>query len=152
MNAKLFVLIFLVLTASGCNFLNPIKQVECKITKILSGKPSYNIGQKKGWIFNDRTGVFYIYDNFTEKLRLPQKDEEENGWIFNTKSTIINDKWKKEEIGTYLKDGRKAKTYVEINLKTMTMEFSKFTYGLGWEKTWGVSGVCEWKKPKTTIS
>ena len=150
-NAILFLPVIALLPIIGCNPANSIRKIECKVTKILYGKPSVAIGAKNNWIFNYQTGEFYAYDSFTEKLRLPQKDEEENGWIYNIKSAKTNGKWKKEEVGTFLADGSKAKIYIEIDLERMHLKYSKFIYRFReWERTWSVGGVCKWKNLTTT--
>ena len=143
------------ISLSGCSSDNHIKELDCISKKVVFGKPAFGIGAKSQYIINQKTGEFYDYDEFAEKLKpLTGSGTTEGGWKYMIKSTIVDKKWKKQEIieGLTLEDGSKdkGKSYFEIDLNTMNYSETNYNYGYNWEKVWVVEGACSWKQPKTT--
>lgn len=147
-----FILIpILLFILCGCSSANNIIEIDCEGNKVVFGDPSFGVGFKSQYIINRKTGEYYEYDEFTEKLKLlTGKGENEEGWKYTIKSVVVDKKWKKQEIveGLSLKD--KGKSYLEIDLNTLRYSETNYDYAYNWEKVWSVEGICRFKKPKTT--
>ena len=136
---------------SSCLSDNQIKELDCIGKNVVFGKYPFGIGAKSQYIINQTTGELYEYDEFAEKLKpLTGSGTSEYGWKYIIKSTIVDRKWKKQEITEGLGLQHKEKSYFEINLDIMSYSETYYNYEYNWEKVWVVEGTCSWKKPKTT--
>ena len=107
---------FLLILLSGCLSDNHIKELDCISKKVVFGKP-VGIEAKSQYIINQKTGEFYEYDEFAEKLKpLTGSGTNEYGWKYMIKSTIVDKKWKKQEIieGLTLNDKGKSMEKEEV--------------------------------------
>lgn len=140
----------------SCVSTNNIVELNCEEKKAIIGKPSWGAGLKTQYIINKKTGEYYEYDEFTEKLKLlTGVERNEEGIKYKTQSVIVGNKWKKQEISEgykskypSLKD--KYKNYFEVDLNTFRYSDFSYEYEDNWEVSRNYEGICSFKKPKTT--
>ena len=166
--------VLLSLTLFGCNFYNPIQQLDCIPTgNALDGVGipnndgettiiNENTGEvyklsdeEKGlmsFIINRYTGDYYHYDFFSEKLKLRNGKTKEQGWETDAKSAITRTSWKMQEIVTsQINAYEKGEQEFEVDLKSMIFQMSETRFTeKGGSKISKQTGVCKWKNPKTT--
>jgi hypothetical protein len=142
---------------SGCNLINPIRQLDCK-TVTASGKNPPPIGFPTDYILNKRTGEYYGYDAFFyDKLSLLNGVTELDGNKYEIKTYLSQNKWIMEKVST-IKPTKitpynfDVKDRVIVDLETMKYESISFVRNDigGWEKDSVTEGICKWVKPKTT--
>jgi hypothetical protein len=151
MKPKLLVLLFPILIASGCNFLNPIKELSCNTIK----QKGSGVPKELSFIMNKGTGEYYEIDDFTNKLIALDGTTEFEGDKYDTRTNLTSDEWKVEWITKFAP--RQPVPYVDakdtmvLNLKTMKYTRISFLRGQGdWNEIWSSEGVCKWKNPNTT--
>lgn len=136
----------------SCVSTNNIVELDCEEKKVIIGKPPFwRAGLKTQYIINRKTGEYYGYDKFTEKLKLSTGvGTNEEGWKYKIQSVVIGNKWKKQEIIEGLSSKDKYKSYFEVNLNTLRYSEIGYEYEYNWEVSSNYEGICSFKKPKTT--
>jgi hypothetical protein len=150
---KFISILILSFSLCSCVSTSNIVELNCEEKKVLIGKPSPSMGLKtqSQYIINRKTGVYYEYDEFTEKLKpLTGEGTTEEGWKYIIKSVVVDNKWKKQEIIQELSAKDKYKSYFEVDLNTLRYSEINYYYEYIWELSSHYEGVCSFKKPKTT--
>jgi len=147
----------LLLSLCSCVSTNNIVELDCEEKKAIIGKPpSWRMGLKTQHIINRKTGEYYKYDKFTEKLKLlTGVGTNEEGWKYKIQSVVVGNKWKKQEIieglsSKYSSLKNKYKSYFEVDLNTLRYSEIGYEYEYNWEVSSNYEGICSFKKPKTT--
>ena len=149
---------FLLILLSGCSILNPIKQADCLVLKVVDydkkdiyAPPEKNY--KTSLIFNSSNGAVYDYDEeFHKKLISLDGITEKNGLIRDTASYIKNDTLYIKKISYGLANKSRQDKVI------MVLDLSKKTYyltvtlleGFSWRKLYREEGLCKLVRPKTT--
>lgn len=148
---KLISISIVLFSLCSCVSTSNIIELDCEGKKVVFGNPSFGVGSKAQYIINRKTGTYYEYDKFTEKLKpLTGEGTNEMGWKYMIKSVVADKKWKKQEIIEGLSSGDKGKSYLEVDLNNLRYLERNYNYAYNWEEVWSVEGVCSLKKPKTT--
>ena len=147
---------------SGCDLINPIRQLDCKTTKsfLFSGNKlqpyKFHPADPKQdplFILNIKSGNFYETDDFTGKIESINGKTELEGDTYYTKTNISNDIWKLEMITIHSPRNPQndLKMTTKVDFKTMKYERKEFFKSNGiWNPLTVSEGICKWGKPKTT--
>ena len=138
----------------GCDAINPIKEIECKITSA-SGEIEFQKGNTRNYILNSNTGDYYDEDELSGKLELINGRTSDIISHFDTRALIANNEWRMEIITTdilpLLNALEPSKSLTTLNLETMEITEKNYTFdNYDWKETGLSAGKCKWIKPKTT--
>lgn len=148
---KFISILILSFSLCSCVSTNNIVELDCEEKKAIIGKPSWGMGLKTQYIINRKTGEYYEYDEFTEKLKLLTGEGiNEEGWKYKIKSAVAGNKWKTQSIIEGLSSRDKYKGYFEVDLNTLRYSQINYEYEYNWEVSSKYEGVCSYKKPKAT--
>ena len=152
----------LLIFLSGCDWINPIRNLDCKTTKsfLSVGDKLQNYkfhpadpNNNPLFIINRNSGDIYEIDDFTGKLELITGTTELEGDTYQIRTDISKDIWKIETVSIYSPKQSQddSKETTRVNLKTMKYETEAFAKVNGvWDLITVSEGICKWEKPETT--
>jgi hypothetical protein len=157
---KLLALIVPTFFISGCDLINPVKMLSCKMNGIKESMTMSRPETKKTeeslfFIFDTNTGKNYGYDEFSEKLKLEDGTIKEKGWTSNIKTVLVNEIWKRQVTGInpYYRPSMINESTVEVDLKKMKLikYENYFRYNAEVSSITKGSGECKWKDLQAEI-
>ena len=128
---------------------SPIKELTCTYTKGKGGIDAVKLGHKESYIINIKTGEYYQYDEFSERLTPFWMGPGLPGVTVQDQSAVVNGKWKSKSI--YTPSPPDGPTVVTTIIDLQTLQATNELVSGFWPKSnYLHEGTCKWTRPKTT--